>query len=179
MEKRNVSAAAYTAHLWMMGKFMDQWKWYMAQIKWNKWKYIAAKATNGSKRQKDDKWTTCDKWREIIRERRRERKKTIFPKCCKLSAHNLFLFMFLFFFLHFRSAINSIVIAVDCNVMLQHGIINTCTTYQNAHCHLYECRMSCSVLDVPFNRKSGAPHFSQCRSKCSVCWRHLFIVLYS
>lgn len=90
-----------------------------------------------------------------------ERKKTttVFPKCCKLSAHNLFLFMFLFF--QFRLAINSIVIAVDCNVMLKHGDIHI----EMLHCHLFECRMSrficitecvCCVYINIVQSKSGA-----------------------
>lgn len=59
-----------------------------------------------AKGKKDDKWTTCDKWREI-----KNGKNSTFPKCCKLSENNPFLFMFLFIL----SLLIRIVVAVDGN----------------------------------------------------------------
>lgn len=175
-------------------KFMDQWKWYIAQIKWDKW--------NTHTHTKDDKWTTCDKWKG------NKKKMFVFPKCCKLSAHNPFLFMFLFryFFLlslNSRLAINSIVIAVDCNRMLQHdtNIKISSVIYVDVESHVcaslkrkvalrislrsqiefgvpkvFEFRyfLRSSFKVVPNHWKKGLSRFSQYKCYCTFSLRTVF-----
>lgn len=90
----------------------------------------------------------------------------VFPKCCKLSAHNPFLFMFLFryFFLlslNSRLAINSIVIAVDCNRMLQHdtNIKISSVIYVDVECHVCASLKRKVALRISFRSQIefGAP----------------------